>query len=58
MDTSPEEPTTPVPLETYRLEVERKAVGAFLTVLQGSNRGRTFRLGETAVVGRSPQADV
>jgi two-component system cell cycle response regulator len=58
VDTSPEEPTTPVPLETYGLEVERKAVGAFLTVLQGSNRGRTFRLGETAVVGRSPQADV
>ncbi|MFS8911191.1 diguanylate cyclase [Synechococcus sp. H60.3] len=61
MDTSPlslEEPTTLVPLESCGLEAEREPVGAFLTVLQGSDRGRTFRLGETVVVGRSPQADV
>jgi diguanylate cyclase (GGDEF)-like protein len=33
-------------------------VGAFLTVLWGANMGMTFPLGETAVVGRSSQADI
>ncbi len=61
MDTSPlspEEPTTLLLPESRRLEGKREVVGAFLTVLQGSDRGRTFRLEETAVVGRSSQADI
>lgn len=61
MDTSPlspEEPTTLLSPESRRLEGKGEVVGAFLTVLQGSDRGRTFRLEETAVVGRSFQADI
>ncbi len=53
-----EEPTTRIPLECYGLGVEREPVGAFLTVLRGVNMGMTFLLGETAVVGRSSQADI
>ncbi|MGY3019768.1 two-component system, cell cycle response regulator [Thermostichus sp. OS-CIW-18] len=61
MDTYPlslEEPTTCISLECYGLGVEREPVGAFLTVLWGANMGMTFPLGETAVVGRSSQADI
>jgi len=53
-----EEPTTCISLECYGLGVEREPVGAFLTVLWGANMGMTFPLGETAVVGRSSQADI
>jgi len=61
LDTYPlslEEPTTCISLECYGLGVEREPVGAFLTVLWGANMGMTFPLGETAVVGRSSQADI
>ncbi len=55
---SADEPTTRILLESYELGGEGGPVGAFLTVLWGANRGMTFPLGETAVVGRGSQVDI